>query len=449
MSLPNYPEYKDSGVEWLGEVPNHWNVKRLRFVVQLNPSKGEVASLEPSTEVSFLPMEAIGENGSLDLERTRVLGEVGSGYTYFREGDVAIAKITPCFENGKGAIMRGLLGGIGFGTTELIVARPNIDQTCSDYIHWLFTSVPFRCLGEAAMYGAGGQKRVPDDFVRNFSIALPCTQEQSAIAAFLDRETAKIDALVAEQEKLIELLKEKRQAVISHAVTKGLDPNVPMKDCGLEWLGEVPEHWTVKRLKQVGKLIGGAGFPHEFQGQESEVLPFYKVGDIGRSPDDRTMKGSENTVSLETAESLRAKIIPEGSIVYAKIGAAMLLNRRRITEIQCCIDNNMTAFIPNRSLITTEWAFYWLCILDFGELANPGAVPSFSEGDQANLIILQPPVQEQIEIAKLINGTNHKMSSLICEAQRAIDLLKERRAALISAAVTGKIDVRGLADATQ
>ena len=117
MSFPRYAKYKDSGVEWLGEVPEGWEVKRIRFVAQLNPSKSEIASLDRETEVSFLPMEAVGEDGSLALERSRRMSDVESGYTYFREGDVSIAKITPCFENGKGAVMRGLIGGIGFGTT--------------------------------------------------------------------------------------------------------------------------------------------------------------------------------------------------------------------------------------------------------------------------------------------------------------------------------------------
>ena len=117
MSLPMYREYRDIDSQWLGGVPAHWSVKRLRFVVELNPSKSELAKLPKDTEVSFLPMEAIGDDGSLNLEKTRALQEVETGYTYFRDGDVTVAKITPCFENGKGALMVGLLGGIGFGTT--------------------------------------------------------------------------------------------------------------------------------------------------------------------------------------------------------------------------------------------------------------------------------------------------------------------------------------------
>ncbi|HNW36804.1 MAG TPA: restriction endonuclease subunit S, partial [Candidatus Ozemobacteraceae bacterium] len=108
MSFPRYPKYKDSGIAWLGKVPEHWEVKRLRFVAELNPSKSEIRALDRDIKVSFLPMEAIGDDGSLNLEREKAVGEVETGYTYFRDGDVAVAKITPCYENGKGALMKGL-----------------------------------------------------------------------------------------------------------------------------------------------------------------------------------------------------------------------------------------------------------------------------------------------------------------------------------------------------
>jgi type I restriction enzyme S subunit len=223
MTFPRYPEYKDSGIEWLGEVPKHWDVKRLRRVVTMNPSKSEIAHLDRDVEVSFLPMEAVGENGELDLTRTRPISEVENGYTYFRNGDVTYAKITPCFENGKGALMQKLEQGVGFGTTELTVVRAKSGHSDGAFIDWLFRSPEFRKNGEASMYGAGGQKRVPDDFVREFLTGIPPVTEQSAIAQFLVIETTKIDSLIAEQEKLIELLKERRSALISAAVTGKID----------------------------------------------------------------------------------------------------------------------------------------------------------------------------------------------------------------------------------
>lgn len=232
---------KESGIEWLGEAPCHWTVTRLRFIARLNPSKSEVSCRDRDEEVSFLPMDAIGEDGSLRLDRTRSLEQVETGYTYFRDGDVAVAKITPCFENGKGAVMRGLVGGVGFGTTELIVVRPSAGNS-SDFLHWLFNSTAFRKLGEGAMYGAGGQKRVPDDFVRDFRLALPPPPEQSAIAAFLDRETGTLDSLIAEAEVGISLLRERRARLISAAVTGAIDVRKTLNT------PEVVEQATARRL---------------------------------------------------------------------------------------------------------------------------------------------------------------------------------------------------------
>ncbi|MCC6764434.1 MAG: restriction endonuclease subunit S, partial [Deltaproteobacteria bacterium] len=217
--LKPYPTYKDSGVEWLREIPAHWEVKRLKFGVELNPSPLAARRLAHDAEVSFVPMEAVGEYGGLDLSRIKPLADVGSGYTYFANGDVVVAKITPCFENGKGALAAGLTNGIAFGTTELHVLRA-LDAVDGQYLFYVTLSDAFRRLGEAEMYGAGGQKRVPEAFAENLKHPLPPEPEQRAIAAFLDRETARIDGLVAKKERLIELLQEKRTALITRAVTK-------------------------------------------------------------------------------------------------------------------------------------------------------------------------------------------------------------------------------------
>ena len=210
---------KPSGIDWLGNVPAHWEIKRLRFLAEMNPSKTEISELSGDTLVSFLPMESIGEDGSLILETEKKIEEVETGYTYFRNGDVAFAKITPCYENGKGAVMRNLTNGIGFGTTELIVVRPHITELDASYLHYVFISSEFRSLGESYMYGAGGQKRVPDSFVANFATVIPPLAEQTAIVRHLDAQTAKFDALTAEAERAITLLQERRTALISAAVT--------------------------------------------------------------------------------------------------------------------------------------------------------------------------------------------------------------------------------------
>ena len=214
---------KPSGIEWLGDVPAHWEVKRIRYVADLNPSKSEVAKLDRDLLVSFLPMAAIGEDGTLTLDTANKIGELETGYTYFRNGDVTIAKITPCYENGKGARMEGLTNGIGFGTTELIVVRPKPTEVLGTFLHYLFISQKFRNSGESHMYGAGGQKRVPDDFVRNFATAFPQLSEQRAITKFIGDELGRFDTLTAEAQRAIDLLQERRTALISAAVTGQID----------------------------------------------------------------------------------------------------------------------------------------------------------------------------------------------------------------------------------
>jgi type I restriction enzyme S subunit len=232
MSFPSYESYCESGVEWLGELPAHWSVKRLRFVARLNPSKRQALAYPPETEFSFLPMEAVGEKGEFSLEHTRPVNEVANGYTFFADGDVLFAKVTPCFENGKGALVRGLVRGMGFGTTELTVIRA-LDATDADFLWWLTVSKVFRGPAQAEMVGAGGLKRVPDEFVADFPVPRPPKVERDAIVAFLFRETAKIDALAAlsagalgsspSKGTLLALLEERRSALISAAVTGKID----------------------------------------------------------------------------------------------------------------------------------------------------------------------------------------------------------------------------------
>ena len=436
MSFPRHANYRDSGEVWLGDVPSHWEMKRLRFVADVNPSKSEVAGLSADTDVSFLPMEAIGDDGSLDLERVRTLGEMQAGYTYFREGDVTIAKITPCFENGKGAIMRELRNEVGFGTTELIVARPKPSQTSSAYLHWLFTSRPFRKAGEAFMYGAGGQKRVPDDFVRDFKIAFPPKGEQIVIANFLCRETAKIDALIEEQKRLIELLREKRQAVISQAVTKGLDPNVPMKDSGVEWLGEVPAHWEVKAIKRLSPVLRGASprpidDPKYFD--DDGEYAWVRIADASAS--DGVLK--ETTQRLSTFGSALSVKLQPGSLFVSIAGT---VGKPCIAGIKCCIHDGFVYF--PRLRIDPMFLFRLFesgaCYAGLGKM---GTQLNLNTDTIGSIRVGLPPPEELSAIIVFIDSETKRFDQFIAEANSAMLLLIERRSAIISAAVTGKIKV--------
>jgi type I restriction enzyme S subunit len=284
MKYPAYEKYKDSGVSWLGTIPKHWDVRRIRFACLSNPIKSELKNIKGDEKVSFVPMEAVGEYGGMILETEKELNSVYNGYTYFAENDVVVAKITPCFENGKGAIARGLTNGVAFGTTELHVLRP-FEGYSNRFIFYLSISNPFREIGASEMLGAGGQKRVPENFLKNFRAGMPGLTEQEMIADFLDQKTAQIDQLIGKKQALIEKLNEKRTAMITRAVTKGLDESVPMKDSGVEWLGKVPEHWEVKKTKFLTQLLRGQ-FSHRPRNDPDLYdgeYPFIQTGDVSNA----------------------------------------------------------------------------------------------------------------------------------------------------------------------
>ncbi|GAB0148827.1 restriction endonuclease subunit S [Marichromatium sp. PS1] len=214
---------KPSGVEWIGDIPEHWDATKLKRVVSFNPSKSETrANPADEEKVVFLPMENISVNGDIDCSEKRTLSEVWNGFTYFRRGDVVVAKITPCFENGKGAYLKGLESDFGFGTTELIVLRPSkaIDGA---FLRFLTSTKQFLLLGEQYMTGAAGQQRIPSDFVKNYPIGLPPIDEQLEILEHIQGKSAEIDQAISRAQREIELMREYRTRLISDVVTGQVD----------------------------------------------------------------------------------------------------------------------------------------------------------------------------------------------------------------------------------
>ncbi|CAN5593871.1 hypothetical protein BH09GEM1_BH09GEM1_24370 [soil metagenome] len=448
MKMPRYrpyAEYKDSGVEWLGEIPARWGVKRLRFVSESNPLPSEVRGLPGTTEVSFVPMEAVGERGGLSLETTKLLADVKAGYTYFRDADVVIAKITPCFENGKGALAAGLTNGIAFGTTELHVLRAsrNLDN---EFAFYVTLSDGFRRIGEADMYGAGGQKRISESFVRNFRLALPSLDEQRAIATFLDRETARIDELVAKKERLVTLLQERRTALITRAVTKGLDLAAPMKDSAVEWLGEIPAHWEVKRLKLLleSPLKYGANEPAELD--DPELPRYIRITDI----DENDRLRDETFKSLPT-DVAGPYLLREGDVLFARSGATAGKSFLYRTSWGTCA---YAGYLIRARLRMNEVSPYYLryftastCYWNWlSATFIQATIQNVSADKYANLVVPQPPMDEQRSLTSFLDRNSTEINALIARIRDAITHLNELRTALISAAVTGKIDVR---EATQ
>ena len=438
MSFPRYPEYKDSGVEWLGEVPAHWEVVRLNTTATCN-DEVLLESTAEDYEIEYVEISGVQAGQGITETATLPFGNAPSrARRVVRDGDVlistvrtylrAIAQVKSPPEN--------MIASTGFA-----VLRPRrIDSRFLGYAchaEGFVSEVIARSVGVSyPAINASELARLP--------IPLPTAPEQTAIATFLDRETAKIDALVAEQERLIALLKEKRQAVISHAVTKGLDPSVPMMDSGVEWLGKVPAHWLIRPIKHVGRLKGGAGFPHSEQGVEGEELCFYKVGSLGQSSSTGYLNESENTISRETASALGAFIFPKETLVFAKVGAALFLARVRALPADACLDNNMMGLVVDETKHAPAFVRYAMTLVRFDLIANPGAVPSLNEGQIGNFALAFPPSKaEQEAIAAFLDRATGQLEDLFAQAETVISTLRERRTALISAAVTGQIDVRG------
>ncbi len=441
-----YPAYKPSGVAWLGEIPEHWDPVRLRYRAKINPIRSEINGLPGTLDVSFVPMESVHEYGGLSLDQSRPLAEVSTGYTYFLDGDVLAAKITPCFENGKGAIAHDLMNGIGFGTTELHVLRPHPSMD-RHFLFYVTISHAFRHLGAAEMYGAGGQKRVPEIFIRDFRQSIPPLKEQRTVASFLDRETARIDTLIEKKQRQIELLQEKRSALISHAVIKGLNPNVEMRDSEVAWIGEVPHHWQVKRLKYLIRegLSNGLFKKKEFFGSGTKLV---NVFDVYRE-DFIVDHDSLDRVEADEVEQ-RKYAVQSGDIFFVRsslklegVGRSVCaLNVKEPTVFEC----HIVRARPDSRMINPSFLVHFLnsipAINRLISLSNLVTMATIDQDKFKSLEVPLPPREEQDKIMAVLDREGEKTKLLERRIIDSIKTLSEYRRALISAAVTGKMDVR-------
>jgi type I restriction enzyme S subunit len=455
MKYPAYSEYKDSGVQWLGDVPKHWAVKRGRFVMKVNPPSLCLRQLSEDSEVSFVPMEAVGQLGGIQLGQNVCKADVSGGYTEFQNGDVVFAKITPCFENEKGALAENLKNGAAYGTTELHVLRcsTSLDRR---YLFYLSITDLFRKLGESEMYGAGGQKRVPPEFCKDFRTPLPPLAEQKAIAEFLDRETGRIDALVEKKRQLVERLKEKRAALISRTVTKGLppeaaraaglEPHTKLVFSGNDWLGEVPEQWAVRRIKEICTLVGRIGF----RGYSVDDLVSENEGAISMSPSNMV----DGLVNLDKCTWLSWEKYYESPEIQIKAKDVIMVKTGSTigkTAFVECVETPMTInpqlMIFKEVKCNERFLFYYLIskiIQDVIPLHNTGStIPTMTQEGIGKLPVPYPDLVEQTAIAEYLDWETAKLDQLSKNVGDVIERLQEYRSALITAAVTGKVDVRG------
>ncbi len=441
MSLPRYLEYRDSGVEWLGEVPGHWSLPKLKHFASFagggTPSRdnltfwnGDIPWVSPKDmKVEFIEsaeecITDVGLNSSSSslVQPGRALMVVRSGILKHTI-PVAINRVEVALNQDMKAI--------------------SFAEECCDsqfFMRWVQGLNDVLLLAWAKQ-GATVES-IEHSYLAETIIPLPPVAEQTAISTFLDRETAKIDGLIAEQEKLIALLAEKRQATISHAVTKGLNPAAPMKDSGVAWLGEVPAHWEAANLKRFAEVIDCKHHTVEFL---DEGLPIVSIRELRNNRID--MSNAKLTSQVEW-DFLREGRAPEyGDLVFcrnASVGAVAYVD---VTEQPFCMGQDVCLIRP---LTKSKFMHYQLTA---PEITNQ--IESFLVGatirranveEIRNLFVTWPAEEEQAAIANFLDTEFSRLDELTAEATRGIALLKERRSALISAAVTGKIDVRHLAE---
>lgn len=294
------------------------------------------------------------------------------------------------------------------------------------------------------MYGAGGQKRIPDTFIKDFRALIPPLHEQSKIANFLDRETARIDALIEKKRRLLELREEKRLAVITHAVTKGLDQSAPMKDSGIDWLGQIPAHWEVKRLKHLAdKIVDGA---HLTPTYVDEGVPFLRVTDIVTADGGNLRMDDLKRIPQEEHEELTRRCKPQrGDVLYSKNGT---IGVPRVVDwdfefsifVSLCLIKVRRLAIEPQFLALTLLGTLTTHQLTNGSKSN--TVTNLHLDKIKEFVVLVPPRKEQLEITECVEARVDHISATSRKIDEAISRLAEYRSALITNAVTGKIDVR-------
>jgi len=434
----SYAEYKDSGVEWLEEIPDHWNISKLKFSADIQPSNvdkktkdGEVPVMLCNYTDEYYNDEA---DESIDYMRASATDEQLEKFT-LKAGDTIITKDSEDPSDiAVPAFVPNDLPGVVCGY-HLAMIRP---KNCNygAYIKRVFESGYAQAYFETranglTRYGLGTYP------LCNVYYQNPTESEAITIANFLEHETAKIDTLITKQQQLIKLLKEKRQAVISHAVTKGLNPDAPMKDSGVEWLGEVPEHWEMVKFSHCAGIRNGQVDPKRY--------PYKKYTLVAPN---HIESGTGRIIALESAEEQGADsgkyLCCEGEIIYSKIRPALAKVCISLSDKTICSADMYP--ISGRNGLTNQFLFWFLLSKEFTTFAvlesDRVAMPKINRESLADIKVPVPPEEEQNLLFEYIDRNLKKLDLLTEKAELTISLLQERRTAIVSAAVTGKIDVR-------
>jgi len=420
-----YERYKDSGIEWIGEIPEHWGIIKLKFLSTIFKGKNP-KELTDEWREEILPY--------LSMEYLRNSGDTLTLYAYPEKNLVTVnnGDILILWDGSNaGEILEGK-NGILSSTMAKIV--PN--NIVTRYLYWFLKGIEKFFKGNTVGMGI---PHVNGEILKNHLVLLPNLEEQNSIANFLDQKTAEIDSLIADKKKLIELLQEKRQAIITEAVTKGLNPNVKMKDSGIEWIGEIPEHWEIKPLKRIFKIVNG--------GTPSSSEESYWNGDITWiTPNDLSnlteiyIKDSERKITKDGLHNCSAKIVPKGSIV---ISTRAPIGYVAIAGVDLCTNQGCKSLVAINK-VNPKYFYYWISSISF-YLNVLGQGTTFMELSNNNLSMVElliPLLSEQEKIASFLDQKTAEIDDLIFDINTQIQKLKEYRQSLISEAVTGKIDVR-------
>jgi len=442
MRLPRYKEYRDSGLTWLGDIPARWHVKRIKHTTYLKGRVGWKGLTSDEYLDSGHAYLVTGTDFSEKFINWRECHYVEQAryeddpFIQLRDGDLLITKDGTI---GKLALVSGLDRPACLNSGIFLI-RPTSDYV-TEYMYWVLQSKPFKVFCDLSSLGSTIQHLYQNVF-EDFAFPVPSLDEQFSIATFLDRETAKIDALIAEQKKLITLMAEKRQAAISHAVTKGLNPKATMKDSGVAWLGEMPAHWSVTRLKYVTDAI--VDCPHETPVYD-ETGPYRVIRTADVSEGKLHLDQMYSVAQQEFLLRIRRMSLEQNDIVYGREGERWGFAAQVPESNLFCLGQRMMQFraatgINPRFLM---WQLNAQCTYRQGQMDTVGATsPHVNVSTIKNYALTHPPIGEQEEISAFLDAETSRLDKLDAEAARTISLLKERRSALIAAAVTGQIDVR-------
>ncbi|EOW2692028.1 restriction endonuclease subunit S [Klebsiella pneumoniae] len=415
-----YPEYKDSGVEWLGEIPIHWEMLRHKYVAFFTKGKNPTNLLEQPLKntLPYLSMECLRNN------TTDKYALISNDVRIALEGQPLII----WDGSNAGEFVKGKSGILSSTMAAATLTYPLHPQ----YYWYVCISIEPEMRKNAVGMGI---PHVNGDELKSISFSIPSFCEQKQIAVFLDHETAKIDNLIEKQQQLIELLKEKRQAVVSHAVTKGLNPDVPMKDSGVEWLGNVPEHWEVLSFSRFTRLSQGLQIPQSdrLEQQINGAVEYITIRSINA--------GAENTQKEYIQSPSQRVICNRDDVLLARTGATGEV----VTGVEGVFHNNFFKVSYDHS-IDKDFLVHLLQVRELKQhllmLAGTTTIPDLNHGAFLSTKVPLPSKSEQKKIVAVLREKIARCDSVLRKNYDAIRLLRERRTALISAAVTGKIDVR-------